>query len=116
MVCLIWSTVWLFIKLGLTDLPPVSFAWIRLCIAVAVLLPIIVVRRIPLPRRAHDWWLVVVTGLLLIGLNYGLLFWGAQYISSGLTAVLQSAAPVFGLVFIHYLIPDERMWLMRPIR
>jgi hypothetical protein len=24
--CLIWSSVWLFIKIGLRDLPPVSFA------------------------------------------------------------------------------------------
>jgi drug/metabolite transporter (DMT)-like permease len=103
----------LFIKLGPADLPPVSFAWIRLCIAIAVLVPIIVVLHTPLPQRARDWWLIVVTGLLLIGLNYGLLFWGAQYIPSGLTAVLQSATPAFGLVFVHYLLPDERITLLK---
>ena len=107
--CLIWSTVWLFIKLGLRDLPPVSFAGIRLLIAVIILLPVITVRRIALPRKARDLRLIAITGLLLLGLNYGLVFWGAQYISSGLTAVLQAATPAFGLIFTSYYLPGERI-------
>ena len=59
--CLIWSSVWLFIKIGVTDLPPISFAGIRLLIALAVLIPILVVRRVPLPARS-DWPLVAATG------------------------------------------------------
>lgn len=107
--CLIWSTVWLFIKLGLRDLPPISFAGIRLVIAVAALLPVIIVRRITLPREARDLVLIAVTGLLLLGLNYGLVFWGAQHISSGLTAVLQAVTPAFGLAFATYYLPYERV-------
>ncbi|HEV2801755.1 MAG TPA: DMT family transporter [Pyrinomonadaceae bacterium] len=111
--CLIWSTVWLFIKLGLRDLPPVSFAGIRLFIALAVLLPFIALRRIPLPREGRDLRMIAVTGLLLLGLNYGLVFWGAQHISSGLTAVLQAATPAFGLVFAGYYLPQERFTLLK---
>ena len=111
--CLIWSTVWLFIKLGLHDLPPVSFAGIRLVIAVAILFPVIVVRRTRLPRSARDWKLIAVTGVILLGLNYGLVFWGARSISSGLTAVLQAATPAFTLIFAHYLLPDERFTLSK---
>ena len=112
-VCLIWSTVWLFIKLGLQDLPPISFAGIRLVIAVTALLPVIIVKRTPLPREARDLVLIVVTGFLLLTLNYGLLYWGAQYISSGLTAVLQATTPVFGLALAHYYLPGERVTLLK---
>jgi drug/metabolite transporter (DMT)-like permease len=111
--CLIWSTVWLFIKLGLRDLPPVSFAGIRLLVALLVLLPVIRARRITLPRGARDLRLIAVTGFLLLGLNYGLVFWGAQHISSGLTAVLQAATPVFGLAFVGRFLPDERVTLAK---
>jgi drug/metabolite transporter (DMT)-like permease len=111
--CLIWSTVWLFIKLGLHDLPPVSFAGIRLVIAVAILLPFVLIRRPPLPRSARERALVAVTGLLLLGFNYGLVFWGAQFITSGLTAVLQAVTPAFTLAFAHYLLPHERFTLAR---
>ena len=87
--CLIWSSVWLFIKLGLRDLPPVSFAAIRLVVAIAVWLPVLIVRRVPLPREARDWYVIGVAGVLLLGVNYTLVFWGAQFIPSGLTAVLR---------------------------
>lgn len=112
-VCFIWSTVWLFIKLGLKDLPPMSFAGIRLVVALLILLPIVFVRRVPLPRARRDLALVALTGFLLLGLNYGLLYWGAQYITSGLTAVLQAATPAFGLAFAHYFLPGERITLVK---
>lgn len=112
-VCVIWSTVWLFIKLGLQDLPPVSFAAIRLAIAVAAVLPVLVIRRVSLPRKGRDLALIAVTGWLLLSLNYGLLYWGAQFIPSGLTAVLQATTPAFGLVFAHRLLPGERITLLK---
>jgi drug/metabolite transporter (DMT)-like permease len=112
-VCCVWGTVWLFIKLGLRDLPPVSFAGIRLAVAVSLLLPFVVARRKDFPRRGRDLAFVAGTGLLLLGANYALLFWGAQFIPSGLTAVLQAATPVFGLAFAHYLLPEERLTMAK---
>ena len=47
----IWGSTWLFIKLGLEDLPPVSFAGIRFLIAFTVLAAVVAVRRLPLPRK-----------------------------------------------------------------
>ena len=105
--CLIWSSVWLFIKIGLRDLPPITFAALRLVLALAVLLPILAWRRVPLPRAARDWYVIAVAGILLLGVNYALLFWGAQFIPSGLTALLQSITPAFALVFGHFLLDDE---------
>jgi drug/metabolite transporter (DMT)-like permease len=105
--CLIWSSVWLFIKIGLRDLPPISFAAIRLVVAIAIVLPILLVRRVPLPRDARDWRVIATAGILLLGVNYALLFWGAQFIPSGLAAVLQAVTPAFALVFGHFLLPDE---------
>ena len=111
LTCLIWSTVWLFIKLGIRDVPPVTFAALRIAIAVAVLVPITVAQRVPLPRRRQDWVLIAGTGVLLLGVNYALLNWGIQFISSGLTAVLQAMTPVFGFVVAHFVLRDEKMTL-----
>jgi drug/metabolite transporter (DMT)-like permease len=109
LTCGIWSTVWLFIKLGVTDLPPVTFAAYRLLTALIVLAPIAIARRVLLPRAPRDWLLIAGTGLLVLGANYALVFWGIQYVSSGLTAVLQALTPAFGMVFAHLLLPDERI-------
>src|SRR5262245_28755731 len=108
-LCLIWGSTWLFIKIGLNDLPPLTFAGIRFVIAILVLFMIIWARRIPLPKNSADWWLLIVTGVLSFSLNYGLIFWGEQHVSSGLAALLQAMIPVFGLVIAHFYLPQERM-------
>jgi drug/metabolite transporter (DMT)-like permease len=108
-VCLIWSTVWLFIKLGVSDVPPFGFAATRLLLAVGILGPVAAVRRIPFPRASSDRHLIVVTGLLLFSANYALLYWGAQHISSGLMAVLQATTPAFALLIARILGIDERL-------
>lgn len=108
-LCGIWGSTWLFIKLGLADLPPFTFAAIRFIIAVAIVFSIIRIRGLTLPRARADWILLAVTGILSFGFNYGLVFWGEQYITSGLAALLQATTPAFGLVFAHYNLPGERL-------
>lgn len=108
-LCGIWGSTWLFIKLGLADLPPFTFAGIRFVIACTILFALIRIRRLQLPRTLRDWILLAITGILAFGLNYGLLFWGEQYISSGLAALLQATIPAFGLVFAHFHLPGERL-------
>src|SRR3989441_12526199 len=109
LLCCIWGSTWLFIKIGLRDLPPISFAATRFLIAVIILAAIILVRRLALPRSSKDWWMLAGTGVLAFALNYGLIFWGEQYISSGLAALLQATIPAFGLVIAHFYLPDEQM-------
>ncbi len=113
LLCLIWGSTWLFIKLGLEDLPPLTFAGIRFVIATIILFAWILARGVPLPSKARDWLFLAVTGVLSFTLNYGLVFWGEQYISSGLAAVLQSMLPLFGLILAHFYLPGERMTLPR---
>lgn len=108
-LCGIWGSTWLFIKLGLAELPPFTFAGIRFVIALTIVFTLIRIRRIALPRARADWILLAITGILSFGFNYGLVFWGEQYISSGLAALLQATTPAFGLVFAHFHLPAERL-------
>lgn len=109
LLCCIWGSTWLFIKLGLEDLPPLTFAGIRFLIASIILVTLVAVRRLPLPHARSDWLLLASTGVLAFSLNYGLLFWGEQYISSGLAALLQATIPAFGLIIAHFYLPAEQM-------
>jgi drug/metabolite transporter (DMT)-like permease len=108
-LCGIWGSTWLFIKLGLADLPPLTFAGIRFVLASLILSAMILARGVRWPRARNEWLLIAIVGLLQFTLNYGLVFWGEQYIPSGLAAVLQSTFPAFGLVIAHLYLPYERM-------
>lgn len=112
-LCLIWGSTWIFIKLGLRDLPPVTFAAIRFLVAGTLLWLIVLARRQAVTRARRDWVLLAWTGLIAFALNYGLIFWGEQRINSGLAAVLQAMIPAFGLIFAHYYLPAERMTLRK---
>jgi drug/metabolite transporter (DMT)-like permease len=105
-VCVLWSSTFLFVRLGVNDLPPLTFAWTRLAIALAILLPLAFARRWFADLAARDLTLVAATGILILGVNYALLFWGAQFIPSGLVAILQSATPVVALA-IGWLLGSE---------
>ena len=94
--CLLWSCGWLFLKIGLNDLPPLTFAALRLALAFAVLAVIVTARGEWHALRRTDLRVIAVSGLLLLGVNYALTFWGAQYLPSALTSVLQATSPVFG--------------------
>src|SRR5437868_13669711 len=79
---LIWGSTWLFIKLGLEDLPPFTFAGIRFVIAALILLVIVAIRKRPLPRDWRDWVLIACTVFLSFTVNYVLLFCGALLVCS----------------------------------
>ncbi len=108
-LALIWGSTWIFIKIGLEDLPPIAFSVSRFLLSVAVLAVLIAVQKIPLPRTASQWKLILLTGVLQFSINYSMVFWSEQYITSGLAAVLQSMITVFGLVLAWIFLPDERI-------
>jgi len=106
-LCIVWGSTWIFIKLGLADLPPVSFAALRFTVACLLLLPVLLILKIQIPKGRKIWIVILITGLLQFFFNYGLLFWGEQYISSGLAAVLQATIPAFGLVLARIYVGEQ---------
>ncbi|SRR6266536_992658 len=114
-LCCIWGSTWLFIKIGLADLPPLTFAGIRFVLASLILTALVIARRARVPGTGKEWTLIAISGVLTFTLNYGLVFWGEQHIPSGLAAVLQSTFPAFGLVIAHFYLPHERMTVAKVV-
>ena len=110
---LIWGSTWLFIKLGLEDLPPLTFAGIRFLVASIPLLLLLLARRRFMPRRPRDWGIMVATGIATFFICYGLVFWGENHIPVGLTSVLYTTQPLFGLFLAHVLLRDEPITMRR---
>jgi drug/metabolite transporter (DMT)-like permease len=103
----IWGSTWLVIKIGLADLPPVTFAAIRFVVAATPLWAYLAIRRRPLRYSRADWRLMIVTGLLTFAVNYTLVFWGESHISAGLAAILYTTFPILGMLQAHWLLPAE---------
>jgi drug/metabolite transporter (DMT)-like permease len=104
--CLLWGSTWLFIKLGLRDLPPLTFAAARMTLAALVILPFAARARFA-GLRPRDWIRIAAVGLLQIGAPYALLFAGQQWVTSGLAAVLFATFPVWLLLLARALLPGQ---------
>lgn len=108
-LCLIWGSTWLAIKLGLADAPPFWSASIRFILALAILFVILKVRGAKLPRAGSEWLIHTGPGLLMYGVSYASVYSAEQYISSSLTAVLFATFPLFVALLSHWLLPGDKL-------
>ncbi len=109
-VCtLIWGTTWLAIKVGYGGLDAVWGASLRFLLASVLVVPLIVARRHPPPMGRRQVGVVLFVGLVLFGFDYGAIYWGEQYIPSGLTAILFATMPLFVAVVNRAVLPGERI-------
>lgn len=94
-MCTIFGTTYLAIKLGIdAGLPPLFFAALRFALAGPLALGLLLVRRLPLPKRREQYLAIALVGLFNTTFVYAALFWAEQYISSGMAAILLAASPM----------------------
>jgi drug/metabolite transporter (DMT)-like permease len=110
--CVLWSSTFLFIRLGLQQIPPFTFASLRLALALMVLAPLALARGGGASLGRRDLVHVALAGVLLLSANYALVFWGAQFIDSGLVAILLSATPLIALI-LGWILGSERVTALK---
>jgi len=107
-VCVVWGTTYLAIRIGLETLPPLVMAGARYVVAGAILASILKARGERFPPVAA-WPSLALLGTLLLGLGNGGVVWAEQTVPSGLTALLVATTP-FWLTGIDALLPQgERL-------
>jgi drug/metabolite transporter (DMT)-like permease len=102
-VCVVWGTTYLAIRVALETIPPLLMAAIRWIAAGSILAIALKLRGETLPRPSA-WPTLTVLGTLLLGFGNGGVVWAEQTVSSGLAAVLVAACP-FWMVGIDVLMP-----------
>jgi drug/metabolite transporter (DMT)-like permease len=107
-VTFLWSTSWVLIKIGLEDLPALTFAGLRYFIAFLVLIPFFL-----LSKRRHQlqtltwrsWLILALLGLLYYTITQGTQFLGLTYLPAiTFSMMLNSTALVvaaLGIIFLH---------------
>jgi len=108
-LAIMWGSSYLFIKIGVATLPPLSLVVLRAAVGLACLLTMHVLTRVPFPRdrRTHGHLAVLATVNLV--LPFWLISWAEQRIDSGLAGLLQSSGPFFTLLIAAAFIHDERI-------
>lgn len=114
LLCVVWGSTWLAIKVGLTGAPPFLSASLRFLLAAAILVPLSLGLRAPWPRGRLEWSVVAFVGLAMFVLDYGLIYWAeANGVESALAAVLFATMPFQTALMAHVLVRQERLTLRK---
>ena len=91
----IWGSSFLFMRLGVVEFGALPTAAVRVAVATAFLLPLVWWRGLGPQLRRH-WRPVAVVGLLNSGIPFALFSFALLSITTGLSAILNAAVPLFG--------------------
>ena len=109
LLCVIWGSTWLVIKVGYGGLGPFNVAALRFFLAGALLAALVPILGARWPRGRVEWTLVAVEGVVLFGADYGLIYWAELTLDSGLAAILFATLPLITVGFAHLYIPGDRL-------
>jgi drug/metabolite transporter (DMT)-like permease len=106
-VVFLWATSWVLIKMGLQEIPALTFAGLRYGLAFLFLLPFAMrIQRRPSAVRLtrQMWGQLIILGLLLYALTQGAVFLALAYLPAVTTNLLWSFSTVvvalFGVVWL----------------
>lgn len=106
---LVWGSSFLFIRIGVEQLSPFQVVFIRTGIAAIGLNLLLLTRGKHLPFNRRLLLPLVIIGIGNTTIPFALITAGEKSISSGLAAMLQSAASLFTAIAAHISFQDERL-------
>jgi drug/metabolite transporter (DMT)-like permease len=98
LLALLWGSSYLWIKVAVAEIPPVTLIALRVTGGAALLLAVLGVAGGRLPSDRASWGRLFVQSVLNSTGAWTILAWGQQHVSAGLASVLNSTSPVFVLL------------------
>jgi drug/metabolite transporter (DMT)-like permease len=106
-LCLIWGSTWIAIKISLEGIPPVLGAGLRFVVSILVLLLVIFFKRLSLKIQKKFFWISALTGFLVYSLDYGLIYWAEQHLSAGVTSIFFATFVLFTTIGANFIFQQE---------
>ena len=109
LLALLWGSSYLFIKIAVAEIPPVTLIAARVLGAALFLYVVLWLRRDGLPRGRRTWGLLGVQAVFNSIGAWTVLAWGQQFVDAGLASVLNSTSPIFVVIFTGLLTRHEAL-------
>ncbi|MCX7874640.1 MAG: EamA family transporter [Melioribacteraceae bacterium] len=107
LICLIWGSTWLAIRLGLDSFTPILSAGIRFSLAAIFVFIIMKLNKIKLQTESLSIKVYLIIGFFSFLIPFGLVYWAEQFIPSGLASILFSVMPFFVILFSYFFLKEE---------
>ena len=94
-LCIVWGTTYLVIRISVQVFPPETFSGIRFIISGLIVLIFAFATKQKMPQKVGDIAKISVSGLLMLLGGHGLVVFAEQWVHSGVTALILSLCPIF---------------------
>jgi drug/metabolite transporter (DMT)-like permease len=108
-----WGSSFMFIKIGVSTVPPTTLVASRLVLGALILLALMRIRGVKLPPWGAQWMIYCALGLVGNAIPFYLITWGQRVVDSALAGILMAVMPLATLTLAHYLVHGERMTARR---
>ncbi len=109
LICLIWGSTWLAIKIGLESLTPIISSGIRFFLASALVFTLMKLKKIHLQTDLLSLKLYIVLTFFSFVIPFGLVYWAEQFIPSGLASILFAVMPFMVIIFSRISLPQYKI-------
>ncbi len=107
LICTVWGSTYLAIRVGVEHLPPFLFAGIRFLIAGTLLGGFVLWRGLSRPKTWGELGFVASGGLLFFLIGNGLVVWSEQFMSSGAVSVFVVTVTIWSAL-VDVLVPGGK--------
>jgi drug/metabolite transporter (DMT)-like permease len=107
--CLLWSTAYAGIKLGLQYDKPFHFAGVRFIISGIIILPFTVSPRLYLKIVRENWKVIGMVTFFQIIVNYSLFYMGLQLVPGALGAVIAGSQPLVTALLASLMHEEDKL-------
>ena len=106
-IYVVWGSTFLAIRVAVLLVPPWFAAGVRFFTAGVILYTLMRLRGAPRPTL-REWRSLVLIGTLMFSVTYGALFWGEQFVPSGITSVLEATLPLFTVLLEVFVLRQQK--------
>ena len=110
--CLLWSSAFVGVKIGLQYHSPLQFAGIRFMLAGLMLLPVIHNFKKIRKEVRENFGFVLLIAFLQVVLQYSFFYLGVNLVPASISAMIVGSSPLFVAIVAHFTIANDRIdWI-----
>lgn len=105
----LWGSNFMFVKIGVTTVPPATLVASRLAIGAVILVAVVRAMGHAFPPPGRAWLSYAILAIVGNCLPFWLITTGQRSLDSALAGILMAIMPLTTLVLAHYFVAGERM-------
>jgi drug/metabolite transporter (DMT)-like permease len=104
-----WGTSFLWIKIALRELDPISLVTWRVLFGLTTIVITVILARRRILWRGVQFWLPVFLGLFGTAIPISMISWAELRIDSGIAGILNGTMPIWTILIAHFALHDDRL-------